>query len=99
MTAMSFLRRLLGGGSGADDEGPGAAGSQEGLLTASEATFDAHADEHRVTVWLRLRRADLEDAREQQRVFGLEDRMMRALDGSGAGEHDTNSLESGYFGI
>ena len=66
---------------------------------ASEATFDAHADRHRVTVWLRLRRADFEDDREQQRVFGLENSVMRALDESGAGEHDTNSLENGYFAM
>lgn len=95
---MSFLRRLLGSGPG-DDEGRGGAGSNEALLVATEATFDAHADRQRVTVWLRLRSADLEDAREQQRVFGLENDLMRALDASGAGEHDTNTLERGYFAM
>jgi len=95
---MSFLRRLLGGGPG-DEERSGAPGGHEALLVASEATFDAHADHHRVTVWLRLRSGDLEDAREQQRIFGLENDLMRALDASGAGEHDTNSLERGYLAL
>jgi hypothetical protein len=99
MAAMSFLRRLLGGGSGADDGAAPMSGEQEGLLVASEATFDAHFERHRVTVWLRLRRADFEDTREQQRVFHLEDSVMRALDASGAGEHDTNSLEKGFFAM
>jgi hypothetical protein len=95
---MSFLRRLLGGGPG-EDERSGAQGTHEALLVASEATFDAHADRHRVTVWLRLRSGELEDAREQQRIFGLENELMRALDASGAGEHDTNSLERGYLAL
>jgi hypothetical protein len=95
---MSFLRRLLGGGPG-DDEHPGAPDAHEALLVASEATFDAHADRHRVTVWLRLRSGDLDDAREQQRIFVLENELMRALDASGAGEHDTNSLERGYLAL
>lgn len=95
---MSFLRRLLGGGPG-DGERPGAPGTNEALIVASEATFDAHADRHRVSVWLRLRSVDLEEAREQQRIFGLENDLMRALDASGAGEHDTNSLERGYLAL
>jgi hypothetical protein len=96
---MSFLRRWLGGGLGPDADDGGATGAQEGLLVASEATFDAYADRQRVTVWLRLRHADFEDAREQRRLFALEDDLMRALDESGAGEHDTNSLEGGYLAI
>jgi hypothetical protein len=93
---MSFLRRLLGAG---DDERRGGPSPHEALLVASEATFEAHADRHRVTVWLRLRSNDLEDAREQRRIFGLENALMRALDASGVGEHDTNSLESGYLAV
>jgi hypothetical protein len=99
MAAMSFLRRLLGGGPGGDEDATAMPATQEGMLVASEATFDVHADRHRVTVWLRLRQADFEDAREQQRLFRLEDSVMRALDESGAGEHDTNSLERGYFAM
>jgi hypothetical protein len=99
MPDMSFLRRWLGGGPGPEGDGGAALGVQEGFLVASEASFDAHADRQRVTVWLRLKGADFEDAREQRRIFGLEDALMRALDESGAGEHDTNSLESGYLAI
>jgi hypothetical protein len=98
MPDVSFLRRWLGGGPGPDDDGA-ATDAQEGFLVASEASFDVHADRQRVTVWLRLRNADFEDAREQRRLFALEDALMRALDESGAGEHDTNSLERGYLAI
>ena len=98
---MGFLRRLLGGGAEADRGAPEAEADARatGLLTAREATFDAHADRERVTVWLRLASATFEDEREQQRVFALEDRIMRRLDEAGAGEHDTNSLETGYLAI
>ena len=66
---------------------------------SAEATFDAHADKHRVTLWLRLYDPDFETTREQQRAFALENRLMRALDEAGAGEHDTNSLEKGYLAM
>lgn len=95
---MSFLRRLLGGG----DEGPVSAGEPADdaeWRQSAEATFEAHADKHRVTVWLRLLDPELESSREQQRVFALENRLMRSLDESGAGEHDTNSLERGFLAI
>lgn len=100
---MSFLRRLLGG---ADDGRPArgrasesAGGPEEGLLVASEATFEAWADRQRVTVWLRLADPAFTNEREQVRLFALEDRIMRALDESGAGEHDTNSLEPGFLAL
>ena len=98
---MGFLRRLLGGGT---DDGraaaPGTVGEDDiGLLVATEATFDVHADRQRVSVWLRLSDPNFENEREQQRVFLLEDRIMRALDEAGAGEHDTNSLETGFFAM
>lgn len=67
------------------------------MLTASEATFDAHAERARVSIWLRLNDPAFESEREQQRIFGLENRIMRALDEAGVGEHDTNSLEADYF--
>ena len=47
---------------------------------------------------MRLYDPDFETTREQQRVFALENELMRALDGAGAGEHDTNSLERGLHG-
>ena len=69
------------------------------MLTASEATFDVNAERPRVSVWLRLNDASFENEREQQLVFGLENLVMRALDDAGVGEHDTNSLETGYLAI
>lgn len=97
---MSFLRRLLGG-SGALEGRPGdeQADREAEWRAAHEATFDASADRQRVTVWLRLADPAFENVREQQRLFVLENALMRALDESGAGEHDSNSLETGYLAI
>ncbi len=66
---------------------------------SAEATFEAHADKHRVTLWMRLYDPNFETMREQQKVFALENSLMRALDEAGAGEHDTNSLEKGYMAM
>ena len=52
-----------------------------------------------MTVWLRLTDPGFENDREQQRLFALENGLMRALDASGVGEHDSNSLEAGYLAI
>ena len=96
---MGFLKRLFGGG---DDEG-GAPGGQPAddseWRQSAEATFEAHADKHRVTFWMRLYDPDFETMREQQKVFALENTLMRALDEAGAGEHDTNSLEKGFMAM
>lgn len=98
---MGFLRRWLGGSGERSDSLP--SGSNEAdeaeWRVSHEASFDAYADRQRVTVWLRLVDPEFGNEREQQRVFGLEDRLMRGLDGSGAGEHDTNSLEAGYLAV
>ena len=99
---MGFLKRLLGTASG---ETVGGAEPATGLADdaewrrSAEATFEAHADKHRVTVWVRLYDPSFETVREQQKVFALENRIMRALDEAGAGEHDTNSLEQGYLAL
>ncbi len=96
---MGFLKRLFGGG---DDDGgtpAGQATDDAEWRQSAEATFEAHADKHRVTFWMRLYDPDFETMREQQKVFALENSLMRALDEAGAGEHDTNSLEDGYLAM
>ena len=97
---MGFLKRIFGGGDsdagGGNGDGP--ADDAEWRQSA-EATFEAYADKHRVTLWLRLYDPDFESMREQQRVFALENELMRALDEAGAGEHDTNSLERGFMAM
>ena len=96
---MGFLKRLFGGG----DDGTGTPGvppaDDAEWRQSAEATFEAHADKHRVTFWMRLYDPDFETTREQQRVFAMENALMRALDETGAGEHDTNSLEKGYMAM
>jgi hypothetical protein len=95
---MSFLKRLFGGD--ADDaRGSSGDGDRGPLLEASDATFELHGDEHRVSVWLRLADPTFESEREQIRIFAIEDRLMRALDEAGTGEHDTNALEAGFLAI
>jgi hypothetical protein len=96
---MGFLKRLFGGG-GDDDGGPmGQPADDAEWRQSAEATFEAHGDKHRVTFWMRLYDPSFETMREQQRVFALENALMRALDEAGAGEHDTNSLEQGYMAM
>ncbi len=95
---MGFLKRLFGGG---DDGGAtdGGASDESEWMQAHEATFESYPDKHRVTFWMRLYDPDFETMREQQKVFALENTLMRALDEAGAGEHDTNSLEKGYMAM
>lgn len=95
---MGFLKRLFGGGEGAA-AGPGQAADDAEWRQSAEATFEAHADKHRVTLWLRLYDPEFETMREQQKAFALENAIMRELDEAGAGEHDTNSLEQGYLAM
>ena len=96
---MSFLKKLFGGGG----DGAAAPGGQPAddaeWRQSAEATFEAHADKHRVTFWMRLYDPSFETTREQQRVFALENTLMRALDEAGVGEHDTNSLETGFMAM
>ncbi|MGD8485196.1 MAG: hypothetical protein PVH07_01035 [Chloroflexota bacterium] len=96
---MGFLKRLFGGGDDGGAVPDGQPADDAEWRQSAEATFDAHADKHRVTLWLRLYDPDFETTREQQRAFALENRLMRALDEAGAGEHDTNSLEKGYLAM
>ena len=48
---------------------------------------------------MRLYDPSFETMREQQKVFALENALMRALDDAGGGEHDTNSLEKGFMAM
>ena len=97
---MGFLKKLFGGGG---DDGGGAPSGQPAddaeWRRSAEATFEAHADKHRVTFWMRLYDPSFETMREQQKVFALENALMRALDEAGVGEHDTNSLEKGFMAM
>lgn len=96
---MGFLKRIFGGG-GDDGGAPsGQPADDAEWRQSAEATFEAHADKHRVTFWMRLYDPDFETMREQQKVFALENRLMRALDEAGVGEHDTNSLERGFMAM
>ncbi len=98
---MGFLKRFFGGGDadGGRDMPSGQPADDAEWRQSAEATFEAHADKHRVSFWMRLYDPDFETTREQQKVFALENELMRALDEAGAGEHDTNSLERGYLAI
>ena len=98
---MGFLRRLLGGSDGGASPDRSASGVEDDVewRSANEATFDAHADRQRVTIWLRITDPEFANEREQLRVFALENELMRALDEAEAGEHDTNSLERGFFAM
>jgi len=96
---VSFLRRILGGGDDSGQPGSATPADDAEWRQSAEATFEAHADKHRVTLWLRLYDPTFENTREQGRVFALENELMRALDDAGAGEHDTNSLERGFLAM
>ena len=96
---MGFLKRLFGSGGDGATADPGQPADDAEWRQSAEATFEAHADKHRVTLWLRLYDPEFETMREQQKVFALENTLMRALDEAGAGEHDTNSLEKGYVAM
>jgi hypothetical protein len=54
-------------------------------------------DRQSVVAWVRLGDRDFENEREQQRLFELENRLMRALEASGEGSYDTNDLAPGFF--
>lgn len=98
---MGFLKRLFGGDS--DDAGGAAVSAAPAddaeWRQSAEATFEAHADKHRVTLWRRLFDADFETTREQMKVFALENQLIRAIDEAGVGDYDTNSLERGFMAM
>jgi hypothetical protein len=71
------------------------------LLGRDESADVPVAPEERqaVTVLLRVTDPELANEREQLAVYGLEDRLMRELDATGAGTHETNDLERGFLRI
>lgn len=103
---MSFISRLFGkktaDGDGDDgrDADPGAGATEEIRPDDAPEVTDGPPDPRQgVTVWLPLNDPEFVAAREQMRVFAFEDRLMKALDASGAGTHDTNDLARGFFAI
>ena len=52
-----------------------------------------------MTAWIRLGDASFTNEREQQRVFQLENRIIKAVEEAGAGTYDTNELLNGSFGM
>ena len=56
-------------------------------------------DRQQLAVLVRLSDPELANEREAAAVYALEDRLMRALDESGAGTHETNELERGFLRI
>jgi hypothetical protein len=96
---VGFLKRLFGGGDGAGAGATAQVADDDEWRQSADATFEAHADKHRVSFWMRLYDPDFETMREQQRVFALENALMRALDQADVGEHDTNALERGYVAM
>jgi hypothetical protein len=52
-----------------------------------------------VTAWVRLADPEFTNEREEQRVFELENRIIKAIEGAGAGVFDTNELAHGAFGM
>jgi hypothetical protein len=101
---VSFLKRLFGGKGGdqdADDAAARPAGATEEIRPddAPEESDLPPDPRQGATVWWRLNDPAFEAEREQMRVFAFEDRLMKALDASGAGTHDTNDLIRGFFAI
>jgi len=70
-----------------------------GATEQDEGTAPVADDRQQLTVLLRLSDPELLNEREQMHVYALEDRLMKALDESGAGTHETNELDGGYLRI
>src|SRR3954471_6292138 len=88
---MGFLRRFFGTGSNGDaDTGSGGDDGEGEVLPDDRAG---------VSAWIRLGDASFTNEREQQRVFQLENRIIKAVEEAGAGTYDTNDLVNGAFGM
>ena len=95
---MGFLSRLLGRPEASErvdapqDRRAADAGPEE-PITASAP----NPDEPIVVAYLKLSDAEFSSEREQMRLFALEDRLMRAIDASGAGRYEGNYFDRGFF--
>lgn len=81
---MSFLRRILGRNDAEAED-------------SDDSEGPVAEDRQSVVAWVRLGDRNFENEREQQRLFELENRVMRTLEASGAGSYDTNDLAPGFF--
>jgi hypothetical protein len=55
------------------------------------------SDEPSLVAYLRLSDAEFTNEREQLRLFALEDRLMAAVDASGAGTYEGNYVDRGFL--
>jgi hypothetical protein len=95
---MGFLTRLLGrpkADHGTDPSEDGRA-NDEGREEPNTASAP-EPDEPIVVAYLKLSDAEFSSEREQMRLFALEDRVMRAIDASGAGTYEGNYFDRGFF--
>jgi hypothetical protein len=81
---VSFLRRILGRNDAEAED-------------SDDSEGPVAEDRQSVVAWVRLGDRNFENEREQQRLFELENRVMRTLEASGAGSYDTNDLAPGFF--
>jgi hypothetical protein len=103
---MGFLRKLFGGGGSPEDpvdaaearDGGSGIADDDGAVSSGPVA-DGDPSLQRVVAWIRLDDPAFENSREQQRMFALEDRLMRALFDSGAGDLDTNELDRGFLAL
>jgi hypothetical protein len=93
-----FLSRLLGRpetGERTKQEPEG--GRPEALQEEENAASAPEPEGPSVVAYLKLSDAELTNDREQMRLFALEDRLMRAIDASGAGTYEGNYLDRGFL--
>jgi hypothetical protein len=96
---MGFLGRLLGRAD-RTEEADGEQGARASRTDLAEEPITASAPEPDgpcVVAYLKLADPEFANEREQMRLFALEDRLMAAVDASGAGTYEGNYVERGFF--
>jgi len=58
---------------------------------------EQEGEQQALIVWIRLSDDGSGTSEERQRVFKLEDEMMRVIEESGVGEYDGNEIGGGFF--